>query len=214
MYSMPEAQHYDATASSPGLPGNRPDAPQLPQAEHEKGLHLHLHAPAVPPPSYAVSATPPSGHRLPLTTDNAFPNQEQTRYPPFFDSDGANPIFIGSAIMGSSVHPCKLGPTLNPPCRVPYGGREYEHRGRYDLLPFDNATMEWVRTSHGRLPPGRKLVAGGYEEGGRMLFHAAASINGCMVPGKTGEHLRAAHIPFGGGEHVVSENYDILCWRH
>ncbi|KAI0034552.1 hypothetical protein K488DRAFT_45142 [Vararia minispora EC-137] len=156
-------------------------------------------------------APPPSGYRVPLVTDQLFPDQSQTHYPPFVDSDGYSPIFLGSALMERSIHPCKISPNLQPYTRVPYGGTEYAHHGRYDLLPFDPHTMEWVRTEHGRIPPGRRPIEGGYEEGGQKLYHAAASINGCMVPGKTGEHLHGANIPFGGGEHTVHENYDILC---
>jgi hypothetical protein len=49
--------------------------------------------------------------------------------------------------------------------------------------------MEWVKTSGGRLPQGRRLVEGGYEENGGQLYHACASIHGIDVPGKTAEHL-------------------------
>lgn len=75
-----------------------------------------------------------------------------------------------------------------PACRVPYAGSEHEHHGRYDLLPITPA-MEWVITREGQLPPGRRLVEGGYEENGEKLYHAAAIISGVEVPGKTGHHL-------------------------
>jgi len=110
------------------------------------------------------------------------------------------------------VHPCKIAPHLDPPARVPYGGGEHEHRGRFDLLPIDDRTMEWVTTGHGKIPLSRRPVEGGYEEDGARLFHAIAYIDGVWVPGKTGEHLGAANIPFGG-ERTVPENYQILCWR-
>ena len=70
-----------------------------------------------------------------------------------------------------------------------YGGREVEHNGRYDLLPFDPNTMEWVPTSHGQVPPGRRPVEGGYEEDGAKLYHAIAVVHGVRVPGKAGPHL-------------------------
>lgn len=41
------------------------------------------------------------------------------------------PVYVASALMGDSVHPCKCVPHLDTPCRVPYGGGEHEHRGRY-----------------------------------------------------------------------------------
>jgi len=147
------------------------------------------------PPPYQAPTTPrpflpPSGVRIPLNfpLDSAFPSPAQTREPPCRDADGS-PVFIGSAIFQHSVHPCKIAPHLSPPCHVPYGGTEVEHLGRYDLLPFDPQTMEWVQTSFGRIPDKRNPVQGGYEENGARLYHAIARVQGTLVPGKTGEHL-------------------------
>jgi DM9 repeat len=98
------------------------------------------------------------------------------------------------------------------------------------LLPINDQTMEWVLTSHGEIPSGQRPVEGGYEENGARLFHAIVCIDNVWVPGKTGEHLvrdhyceyflaltrlakqRGANFPYGG-ERVVHENYQILCWR-
>ncbi|TFK47823.1 hypothetical protein OE88DRAFT_746128 [Heliocybe sulcata] len=165
------------------------------------------------PPPYGAPAPPPSGYRLPLTTSSAFPPSEQVGRPPCVDADGRSPVFIGSAIFPNSVHPCKIAPNLSPPCRVPYGGGEHEHNGRYDLLPFTPENMEWVATSYGRIPAGRRPVEGGYEEHGAKLYHALAEVNGVYVPGKTGEHLGGCNVAYGGGEHVIQENYAILCWK-
>ena len=49
--------------------------------------------------------------------------------------------------------------------------------------------MEFVRTSRGLIPQGRRPVEGGYEENGAKLYHAVAMVNGVRVPGKTGAHL-------------------------
>ncbi|KAI0734301.1 hypothetical protein C8Q72DRAFT_460923 [Fomitopsis betulina] len=168
---------------------------------------------AQPPPYQEQRTPPPSGFRIPLNTDAQLPPPQQLGPPVSYDADGRSPIFLGSAIFPNAVHPCKIGPHLSPPCRVPYGGGEHEHHGRYDLLPFDPTTMEWVHTSQGRVPPGRRPVEGGYEQGGGKLYHALAVIDGIRVPGKAGEHLGGANIAFGGGEHAVHDNYEILCWR-
>ncbi|KAH6913066.1 hypothetical protein BKA70DRAFT_1076218, partial [Coprinopsis sp. MPI-PUGE-AT-0042] len=163
------------------------------------------HTPQAPPP-------PPSGYRVPLTAagGSPFPAQAQSGYPPLFDADGASPIFIGSALFGDSVHPCKIGPHLRPSvCSVPYDGREFPHEGRYDLLPFVPDQMEWVRASNGRIPQGRRPIEGGYEANGHKLYHALANVDGVRVPGKTGEHLNGANVPFGGRE-VSAEHYEIL----
>ncbi|EPQ54075.1 hypothetical protein GLOTRDRAFT_77982 [Gloeophyllum trabeum ATCC 11539] len=181
------------------------DRPQFPVGgEHRASEH---------PPPYSAPAPPPSGYRLPLTTTSAFPPLEQAGRPPCFDADGQSPVFLGSALFPNSVHPCKIVPSLNPPCRVPYGGGEHEHNGRYDLLPFTPETMEWVPTSHGRIPDGRRPVEGGYEEHGAKLYHALAQVSGIHVPGKTGEHLGGCNVAFGGAEHTIRENYAILCWK-
>ncbi|KAH9952426.1 hypothetical protein BC827DRAFT_1255302 [Russula dissimulans] len=58
-------------------------------------------------------------------------------------------------------------------------------------------------------PPGRYPVKGGFESDGKELYHAVAFIEGIEVPGRTGLHLS----PYGGREHVVGNNYRILCWK-
>ena len=154
----------------------------------------HHHEP--PPPSYTPSTivpvpqVPPSGYRIPLSLPGPpFPGVERTREAPFTDADGKSPVFIGSAIMQYSVHPCKIAPNQAHHCYVSYGGEEVLHRGRYDLLPFVPEQMEFVPTSHGRVPPGRTPVKGGFEHDGAELYHAVAVIDGVKVPGKTGINL-------------------------
>lgn len=195
-----------------------------------------------PPPSYSPPSTsistvqavphhvPPSGYRIPLGMPAAaaaaaagepssssypsFPGIERTREAPFTDADGRSPVFIGSALLQDSVHPCKIVPSIqNEPCRVSFGGGEVAHMGRYDLLPFVPALMEFVPTSNGYVPHGRMPVKGGFEQNGAELFHAVAVIDGVKVPGKTGIHLGGCNVPYGGREHVVSEKYEILCWK-
>jgi Protein of unknown function (DUF3421) len=179
-------------------------------------------------------------YRIPLGTGTlGFPELDKTGAPPFMDADGHSPVFMGSAIMQSSVHPCKIGPHLEPPsaCRVSYGGHEYEHHGRYDLLPFIPERMEFVPTSHGRIPLGRQPIKGGFEYTGQELYHAAAVVHGIKIPGKTGIHLvcgscyptsalgilpfakrndsscsyqGGCNVAYGGEEHQVKEDYEIL----
>jgi hypothetical protein len=157
----------------------------------EKGLHFHLHDnkpqhQESPPPKY--DRPPSSGFRIPLAPNTQFPPPPQTREPACMDADGVSPVFVGSAIFNDSVHPCKIVPSLRPPCRVSYGGTELEHHGRYDLLPI-TPEMEWVPTREGKTPHGRHPVEGGYESNGAKLYHALGHIDRVSVPGKTGEHL-------------------------
>ncbi len=161
-----------------------------------------------PPPSYSPPSTstavqppvplhqiPPSGYRIPLgmpgpASPTSFPGIERTREAPFTDADGKSPVFIGSALLQDSVHPCKIIPSVQAqPCRIAYGGGEINHEGRYDILPFIPAHMEFVPTSNGFVPHGRQPVKGGFEQDGTELYHAVAVIDGVKVPGKTGVHL-------------------------
>lgn len=169
--------------------------------------------PSDPPPSYGDVTVPPSGYRIALDASSPFPTSRKVMEPPCLDADRLSPVYIGSAIFENCVHPCKIAPYLTPACRVPYGGVELEHFGRYDLLPFDPATMIWVTTSRGRIPYGFNPIQGGYEENGTPLYHALGDVNGVKVPGKTGTHLGGCNVAFNGGEHVITRNYEILCWR-
>ncbi|KAF9646480.1 hypothetical protein BDM02DRAFT_3118621 [Thelephora ganbajun] len=159
-----------------------------------------------------VQNFPLSGHRVPLGPNTQFPSPDQLGRPPTTDFDGSTPVFVGSAIFPDSVHPCKIVPSLHCPCRVSYGGSEVEHHGRYDLLPVTQ-DMEWVPTKNGQIPYSHRPVEGGYESNGGKLYHALGFTQGIHVPGKAGEHLGGASIPFGGREHNLQENYSILCWK-
>ncbi|EMD34059.1 hypothetical protein CERSUDRAFT_97985 [Gelatoporia subvermispora B] len=190
-------------------------ASEFPAASHERGFVAgspqgQPGSPSQAPPAYTP---PPSGFRTPLTGNAPFPAAQQAGPPVCVDADGRSPVFVGSAIFEKSVHPCKIAPHLTPACRVSFGGKELEHHGRYDLLPFDPRTMEWVPASHGQIPPGRRPVEGGYEENGTKLYHGLATIRGVRVPGKTAEHLGGCNAAFGGAEHVVRTDYAILCWK-
>ncbi|PBK80650.1 hypothetical protein ARMGADRAFT_1020789 [Armillaria gallica] len=170
-----------------------------------------------PPPSSdhqaPIQQPSSSGFRIPLhSSSTTFPPQDLTGPPPCYDIDGS-PMYFGSAIFDKSVHPCKIGPYLRDPCSVPLGGREVTHNGRYDLLPFDPDTMEFVTTSYGFIPSGRRPVEGGYEEDGMPLYHSVAMFNNIRIPGKTSLRLAGCNVTFNGGEHVVKTNYEILCWK-
>ena len=138
---------------------------------------------------------PPSGYRIPLGPNVQFPALDQLGQPPVIDFDNLIPIFIGSAILPKSVHPCRIIPSLNPPCRVLFGGSEVEHHGRYDLL-LVTQDMEWVPTENGQIPPGRRPVEGGYESNGSKLYHALGLVQGVFAPGKAGLHLVSISLFF------------------
>ncbi|KAG8693007.1 hypothetical protein FRC08_009381 [Ceratobasidium sp. 394] len=127
-----------------------------------------------------------SGHRIPCATGENI-SERVFEIPTEFRDLGGEPVYVASALMDGSVHPCKCVPRFERPCRVPYGGGEYEHHGRYDVLPITN-DMEWVETQGTVIPYGRTPVEGGYE-GQNPLYHAYAEVHGVKVPGKAGPHL-------------------------
>ena len=151
-----------------------------------------------------------SGRRIPCSTNEDITEAVFNAQTEFRDI-GGQPVYVASALMENAVHPCKCVPHLEPPCRVPYGGGEHAHHGRYDILPITD-DMEWVQCEGGGIPYGRTPVEGGYE-GEHPLYHAYADIHGTKVPGKTGPHLGGANIAFGGQEMVFRNNYYILCWK-
>ncbi|ELU40710.1 hypothetical protein AG1IA_05258 [Rhizoctonia solani AG-1 IA] len=170
-----------------------------------------------------------SGHRIPCSATENIPEvvfETQTE----FSDVGGHPIYVASALMEDSVHPCKCAPHLELPCRVPYGGAEYFHEGRYDILPITR-DMEWVPAFNGGLPYGRTPVEGGYE-GDNPLYHAYIETHGVKVPGKTGAHLvgltfscsrpvktnsedfqGGINVAFGGQELSFADNYYILTYN-
>ena len=177
-------------AAIPHFPSPQDSAQFIPSHvvdQKEKGFEHNQHGdgPSSPPP---YTTAPPSGFRIALTATGAFPDPQTLGQPPCYDADGS-PIYIGSALLGNSVHPCKIGKHLQPFVLVPYGGAEYGHHGRYDLLPYRPDQMEFVPTSYGRIPPGRRPIEGGYENHDAKLYHGVALLNGVRIPGKTAEHL-------------------------
>ncbi|KAF9526414.1 hypothetical protein CPB83DRAFT_858059 [Crepidotus variabilis] len=118
--------------------------------------------------------TPAAGERLATigTSNDKFPDSAQTG-PPAFHNDEA--VFIASAILANSVIPCKMvNRTLKRCVYFSLNDKKRSaHGGRVDILPYSSQTFEWVKASHGRIPADRKPVEGGYEEDGRLLYHAA-----------------------------------------
>lgn len=186
----PPAMPEFPSAHAPPMPSSGTDQKSISQTNFTPSAHNPQTGGGLssPPPYTSAPAPPPSGFRLPLTSSGAFPDPQTLGQPPCYDV-GGEPIYIGSALMGNSVHPCKIGKHLQPCVAVPYGGVEYGHHGRYDLLPYRPDQMEFVPTSNGRIPYGRRPVEGGYEDHGAKLYHAVAVVNGIRVPGKTAEHL-------------------------
>ncbi|SJL10221.1 uncharacterized protein ARMOST_13605 [Armillaria ostoyae] len=149
---------------------------------------------------------PDSGFRFSLDGSSPFPQQDLLGPPPCRDW-GNKPIYISSVIFDKSVHPCKVRP--HQPCSVAFHGCEIRSKGRFDPLLFNPETMELARTSEGRVPDGRRLIKGGYEEDGMPLYHG---VEGHRAPGKTSPHLNGCLISFDWSKHLNStKNHEVLC---
>ena len=181
-----------------------------------------------PPKATTTTADPYNLDHYLLTSSEGFSPFEQTLGDaPFHDKNG-DPIWAALAYTeDGGAHPGKAAPHLNPPIRLPLGGREYHlpaHSAYSILLPNDEY-MEYVPVDD--IPAGyAPIVAGCESDGLRKLYFATASVprtfldglfggTGDMidVPGKYGEHLGGVMVAYGGREVLVKEGGSILCWK-
>jgi Protein of unknown function (DUF3421) len=73
---------------------------------------------------------------------------------------------------------------------------------KFEILVGNANSVRWVGVS-GKLnlsALGSRPVDGGVDCNGSQLYVARAQIKGAVHPGKAGEHLKCAFIPYGGGE--------------
>ncbi|TFK45348.1 hypothetical protein OE88DRAFT_1223907 [Heliocybe sulcata] len=114
-----------------------------------------------------------------LDTSSLQPGQKYLGPPVAYDADN-NPVYLGVVELDGGMIPCKVNPALSPwPVRAP--GPNWQERrpqGRFILLPFDPSTMEWLPSTHGRVPPGKKAVEAGYSADRRtMYYHGLVNID-------------------------------------
>ncbi|PBK81244.1 hypothetical protein ARMGADRAFT_948601 [Armillaria gallica] len=152
-----------------------------------------------------------SGFRIQLgSSSTPFPTEDLIGPPPCYNTNG-DAIYIGSAIFRKSIHPCKIEPHLAVPCSVPFNNRSIAHTGCYDLLPFNSDIMEFVLMSQRHFPAGRKLVKGGYDQDGTLLYHGVATLNGIRIPGSISHRWPGCNIIWDNTLHLVCSDYEILC---
>jgi len=95
-----------------------------------------------------------------------------------------------------------VGKLIGGLCYVAWGGREHALGGSMVLLSLANA--RWVGTSNGFIPA--NAVPAGFEGG--TQFACRAWLNNGMHPGRTLGN--ACLVPWGGLEHVITNNYEVL----
>ena len=113
--------------------------------------------------SDSSNAAPIRDQSLPVLTTSKSPTRFQFPEPRF------SPVSVGSTIFDYSVHPCKVVPSIHPPCHVPYVDTERKHNGRFGLLPI-TPEIQWDPTREGRISQGLRPVEGGYESNGAKLL--------------------------------------------
>ncbi|KAH7101005.1 hypothetical protein BKA62DRAFT_639276 [Auriculariales sp. MPI-PUGE-AT-0066] len=150
-------------------------------------------------------------HTIKLSSDQAFPKASISGHPVTIDYGGQE-IFLGLVPFEGGLQPCKVVKQFQPPARYGYAGSEFEWFEDYYLVPFDGSRMEWVSTSRGRPPPGKRPVEGGCESDGSPLYHAIGEVDGVRTLGKVNEALGGALFPYNG-EEIMNEYYEVLCWR-
>ncbi len=127
-----------------------------------------------------------SGFRIPLDSSTTFPAEDLTGPPPCYDINGDPHLHRFCHLQ--KIRPSMQDRTSSIPCLVPHHNREMAYMGRYDLLPFNPRTMEFVRTSYGSIPGGSRPVEGGYEEDMTPLYHGIAVVDGIRLPGTIRRH--------------------------
>lgn len=70
-----------------------------------------------------------------------------------------------------------------------------------------SANVCWVGADSGSVPSGG--MQGG-DDNGEPMFVARASFEGALIPGKLVPSHGVCYVPWGGGEHGVT-NYEVLC---
>ncbi|KAH7102992.1 hypothetical protein BKA62DRAFT_698263 [Auriculariales sp. MPI-PUGE-AT-0066] len=163
-------------------------------------------------PTVTLEPYAPPQHAIPVDLRNGgrFPSLGLTGPPP--TSCREYPVFIGLAPYMGGLVPCKV---VNSTCaKIGHTYKEYQIDGPFFVVPLNPLMMEWVHTSHGKIPHGRRPVEAGFEHTGEALYHAVGLVDGVRVPGKAGEHLiKGAHLPYMGEERICPY-YLILCWRN
>ncbi|KAJ2931235.1 hypothetical protein H1R20_g5882, partial [Candolleomyces eurysporus] len=121
-------------------------------------------------------------------------------------------LYIGRAFHKGSITPGKASDVFKKGAVIGYAHDEV-HKDTYEILLGDMNGLKWVDTS-GKLNVhalGKTPVDGGVDADGTPLYVARAQHKGVYHPGKCSEKLKAAFIPYDGGEVEVS-NYQVLCY--
>ncbi|KAJ2913470.1 hypothetical protein MD484_g6948, partial [Candolleomyces efflorescens] len=122
-------------------------------------------------------------------------------------------LYVGRAFHKGSITPGKASDVFKKGAVIGYAHDEI-HKETYEILLGDMNGLRWIPTS-GKLNVaalGKTPVDGGVDTDGTPLYVARAQHKGAVHPGKCSEKLKAAFIPYDGGEAEVS-SYEVLCYN-
>jgi hypothetical protein len=122
-------------------------------------------------------------------------------------------LYVARSFHCGGVHPGKCGSHLSRGCSIAADGEECEV-DTYEVLIGDSSAVRWVEAS-GRFSEekiGARLVEGGREQDGTLLYVAQARYRESIHCGKVSEKLDGCHISYGGVEQSVSE-YSVLVYN-
>ncbi|KAJ2596399.1 hypothetical protein GGF39_003466 [Coemansia sp. RSA 1721] len=129
------------------------------------------------------------------------------------ERDG-RPLFIARGFYKGALHPGKAAPHLaNGGFEFSWGGQAIR-LNEYFVLSGDINRTKWVRVS-GPVPQDNalKLVDGGHEENGNLLYVAKAEHRGSLQLGKAGNHLpNGMSFAYDNKEEYKHEYY-VLAYR-
>ncbi|TPX57399.1 hypothetical protein PhCBS80983_g03850 [Powellomyces hirtus] len=126
------------------------------------------------------------------------------------DADGS-PFYIGRAYAKRGVHIGKVSANLRDGCHVSCDGDDVAVMKYEILLGFENA-VRWIDGS-GKLDNigGYKMVEGGRDPDGSVLYIGQCHRKGSVVPGKVSEAFKGCYIAWDG-DSENENNYRFLVY--
>ena len=127
--------------------------------------------------------------------------------------ENSGTLFIGRGFHKGSVTPGKASTYLKTGAVIGFAHDEIDLE-KYEVLVGNPNAVRWISVS-GKLnlqALGARPVDGGVDCNGSQLYVARAQIKGAVHPGKAGEHLKCAFIPYGGDEEETT-SYEVLCYN-
>ncbi|KAH6914167.1 hypothetical protein BKA70DRAFT_1260578 [Coprinopsis sp. MPI-PUGE-AT-0042] len=136
----------------------------------------------------------------------------QDAIPGGHDHNDCGTLFISRGFHKGSITPGKASPQMKTGARIGFAHDEID-LDKYEILVGNPNSVRWIPVS-GKLKLqtlGARPVDGGVDCNGSQLYVARSHFKGGVHPGKVGEHLKCAFIPYRGDEEET-HSYEVLCY--